>query len=205
MNNSLISTVDTVKTDTFYKPKEPPNALKWTRNENLNDLILSPFVTTHINKKYMPLDTAIGDFNYDNINDLLLITCFINEERLRLEPKTIKRQLLLFTGQKDKSYKLFAKNWDAIPCINCCGMADPFGGVAINKGEVSIIEYCASNCKAIDKYIFKYDKAKGNLFLDNLISEWFCFYYEDYERDTTKFIGNKKVSLKTFDILKDDE
>lgn len=200
-----ISNIDISKIDTVYTLKEPPNALKWIRHENFNNINLPSSVTIYIEKKYQPLDTAMGDFDFDNISDLLLVTCFEKEDSLRFDPKTLKRQLFLFAGQIDNSYKLVAKNWNAIPCINCCGMGDPFGGISISKGEVSIIEYCASNCKSIDKYIFKYDKSKNNLFLDNQISESFCFDYQDYYRDTTNFIGNKKVSITAFDILKEDE
>jgi hypothetical protein len=196
---------DSTKADPIHTFKRPPGAILWIRHENFNDIQLPPEVAKLIGNKYLPLDTAMGDFNLDNINDLLLVTYFTREERLRYSSKPTKRELLLFAGQRDSTYKLVTRTRNAVPCIGCCGMGDPFGGIRLSNGELTIIQYCASNCKSLDQYTFRFDKASNQLLLNNKINESFCFNYQDYSRSTTSYTGRKKTSLSAFDIFKEDE
>jgi hypothetical protein len=147
--------------------------------------------------------------------NLVLVTSIINEDSVRtygilndknfrFDSLALKRQLLVFTGQRDGSYKLACKNLNAIPCLDCCGMTDPFGGIAIKNGQIRITQYCASNCKGISEYRFKFLSEKNNWYLDKIIEESYCFDYKDYALDTMTKKDFGKVSLKTFDINRDD-
>jgi hypothetical protein len=194
-------TIFVTHSDTVKKIK---GVIYWDRESTLTKIILPSTITTYIGKNYEPLDTALGDVNNDKIVDLLLVTCIHNEDSLRYERKTFRRELLLFLGQSDGSFKLTFRNKNAIPCINCCGMSDPFGGVSMKEEKISIINYCASNCKSLDKYNFKFDTKGNNWYLDNIISESFCFDYQDYTCDTTKMRGLKRVAINVFDIINED-
>ena len=172
-------------------------------------------ITQYIAARHEPFDSAVGDINGDNIADLVLVTSIINEDSVRIygllndknfrfDSLPLKRQLLVFTGQRDGSYKLACKNLNAIPCLDCCGMTDPFGGIAIKGEQILITQYCASNCKGISEYRFKFLSEKNNWYLDKIIEESYCFDYKDYTLDTMTKKDFGKVSLKTFDINKDD-
>ena len=187
--------------DTVKKIK---GVIYWDRESSLTKIVLPSKLTTYIDKNYEPLDTALGDVNGDKIGDLLLVTCIHNEDSLRYEPKTIRRELLLFFGQSNGSFKLILRNKNAIPCINCCGMSDPFGGISMREGKISIVNYCASNCKSLEKYNFKFNTKDNNLYLDNIINESFCFDYQDYTCDTTIMKGLKRVGINVFNIIKEE-
>jgi hypothetical protein len=202
----------TILPDSVIKRK---GVLEFDRRDLSKQTLLPATITQYIAAGHEPFDSAVGDINGDNIADLLLVTSTINEDSVRtygilndknfrFDSLPLKRQLLVFTGQKDGSYKLACKNLNAIPCLDCCGMTDPFGGVAIKYGQILITQYCASNCKGISEYRFKFLNAKNNWYLDKIIEESYCFDYEDYSLDTMTKKDFGKVSLKTFDINKDD-
>jgi hypothetical protein len=201
IKKSINDTTILTHSDTIKKIK---GVIYWDRESTLKKIILPSKLTTYIGKNYEPLDTALGDVNGDKIGDLLLVTCIHNENSLRYEPKTNKRELLLFIGQSDGSFKLTFRNKNAIPCINCCGMSDSFGGISMQEGEISITNYCASNWKSLEKYNFKLNKKDNNLYLDNVINESFCFDYQDYSCDTTKMKARKRIGINLFDIIEEE-
>jgi hypothetical protein len=83
-------------------------------------------------------------------------------------------------------------------------MTDPFGGIAIKNGQILITGYCASNCKGISEYMFRFLPEKNSWYLDKIIEESYCFDYEDYSIDTMTRRDFGEISLKTFDINKED-
>ncbi|HEY6435033.1 MAG TPA: hypothetical protein VIY47_00460, partial [Ignavibacteriaceae bacterium] len=169
--------------------------MKWNRKYLSRKTFLPTSITKYMAIEHEPFDSAVGDINADNIPDLLLVTSILNEDsirtngiindrNIRFDSLPLKRQLLVLTGQKDGSYKLELKNFDAIPCLDCCGMTDPFGGIAVKNGQIVITEYCASNCKGISEYRFKYLSFQKSWYLDKIIEESYCFDYQDYSLDT---------------------
>lgn len=188
--------------------------LEFDRSYLSKDAILPVSITKYITKGHEPFDSAVGDINDDNLPDLLLLTSVINEDSvntnailtdkyIRFDSIPMKRQLLLFTGEKDGSFTFRCRNWNAIPCRDCCGMTDPYGGIAIKNGTLMITEYCASNCKGITQFHFKYDSAKKNWFLALAIEESYCFNFQDYSLDTLTSKELGRISINKFDINKD--
>lgn len=198
--------------DTISKYK---GVLEFSRKYLSKQTILPAQITKHITEGHEPFDSAVGDINGDNINDLLLVTSIINEDSVsvygivnnknfRFDSLPLKRRLLVFAGQKNGGFKLECKNENAIPCLDCCGMTDPFGGIAVNNGEIVITQYCASNCKGISEYRFRYQKANNNWYLDKVIVESYCFDFENYSLDSLPKKDFRKVSIKKFDINVDE-
>lgn len=198
--NSSEKNIDSISKPNQTLSKKSEDVLKWNRDNSLDKIILRNSIAKYITKGYEPLDTASGDINGDNISDLLLVTSIINEDSIRYESTEFKRELLLLLGQNDGSYKLYCRNTNAIPCINCCGMTDPFGGISIMNGQIVILEYCASNCKAISEFSFKYSQLQKTWFLEKVIKEFYCFDYENYSRDTTMLKDFGKIAINKFDI-----
>lgn len=200
--------IESEKLDTMHKMRElkiPDGALLWTRSITDNTIALSPYVAKHIAPKHVPLDTALGDANKDGILDLLLVTCNQNETQFRHSGKLINREMLLFLGAKDGSYRFVCRNRNAIPPINGGGQGDPFGGISVKSGSISITEYISSNCKSISRYTFRFLNKQSNWYLDNIINESFCFDYQDYTRDTTLMTKSKRVAINRFDIVTETE
>jgi hypothetical protein len=190
--------------------------LKWNRDELPDRILLSSSIIQYITKGHEPIDTALGDINGDSVPDFLLVTGIIaedslnvdkiiNDRRIPFDSGKLKRQLLILTGQRDGSYKLGCRNLNAIPCLDCCGMTDPFGGISIKNGQITITEYCASNCKSVSEFSFNYSIQKKNWYLNKLVHESFCFDYQEYTCDTFQMKGNKKMPINKFDITKHNQ
>ena len=201
-----------IRSDSVTKRK---GVVEFRRKYLSRQTILPAIVTMYITAGHEPFDSAVGDITGDNIADLLLVTSIVNEDSVRtygilndkgfrFDSLPLRRQLLVFVGQKNGTYKLGCQNSNAIPCLDCCGMTDPFGGIAIKDGEIVITEYCASNCKGVSEHRFKYLSSDSNWYLDKVIEESYCFDYQDYSLDTLTVRDFGKVSIKKFDINNDD-
>jgi hypothetical protein len=199
---TLKDTVNIVRLDSAYPGHE---AFNWNWERPTEKIILSSFITKYIKKGQEPIDTFLGDINNDNILDLLLVTGIIGEDSLRFSKIDLPRELLVFTGKDNKSYKFLFKNPKAIPCRNCCGMSDPYAGMAIKNGQIIINEYCASNWKSISEYRFRYNTKLADWLLDTVVHESYAFDHEYYNLDTTTQKDFGKKSLRRFVIYEDDE
>jgi len=136
---------------------------------------------------------------------LVVVTGKPREDTLRFNSPNLPRHLLVFLGQKDGGYRFLFRNEKAIPCVNCCGMTDPYAGMSIKKGRLTINEYCASNWKSISEHRFRYAPKLHEWLLDTVVTETYAFHYEHYELDTTTRRDFGKVSLKTFVMYKDQD
>ncbi len=199
-----------IRSDSSSKNK---GVLKWNRKYLSRERFLPSSIIKYLAIGHEPFDSAVGDINGDKIPDIILVTSIIsedsirvnsivNDKNIRFDSLPLRRHLLVLTGQRDNSYKLELKNFNAIPCLDCCGMTDPFGGIAIKDGQIVITEYCASNCKGISEYRFKYLDFQKSWYLEKIIAESYCFNFQDYSLDTTTNQDFGKVSLKNFDINK---
>jgi hypothetical protein len=204
INNSIIqSSADTSIIKHLDSAEKIKGIIHWNRKSISKNIILPPKIIANIEKNYEALDTIKGDINNDKIDDLLVITSIKNESSLEFsESKIFKRGLHLFLGQSDGSFEFLLSNKNAIPYIGLCGQGDSFGGASIQNGEISIIEYCASSCKSLAKYNFKFEQKDSNLFLDNIIHESFCFDYKDYSSDTITMKISDRIKINKFDISK---
>ena len=194
--------VPEVRTDSAYPGHETFN---WDWKRPTEKIILSSSITKYIKKGQEPIDTFSGDINNDKILDLILVTGIIGEDSLRFSGIDLPRELLVFAGQRNNSYKFLFKNPNAIPCGNCCGMSDPYGGMTVKLGQIIINEYCASNWKSISEYRFSYNTRLSDWLLDTVITESYAFDHKYYTLDTTtkKDFGEK--SLRYFIMYKDEE
>jgi hypothetical protein len=199
---AIKDSVPEVRYDSTYPGHE---AFNWNWERPKEKILLSPSITKYINKGQAPIDTFSGDINNDNIPDLILVTDVIGEDSLRFSGIDLPRDLLVFAGKSNKTYVFLFKNPKAIPCGNCCGMSDPYGGMTINKGQIIINEYCASNSKSISEYRFRYKSKLADWLLDTVVTESYAFDHYYYSLDTTTKKDFGKKSLRNFIMYKDEE
>ncbi|WP_046367246.1 hypothetical protein [Flavihumibacter petaseus] len=186
---------------------ENKGAFTWLSGREQHEITLPDSLAKYIARGHEAIDTVTGDINEDNINDLVLVTGLINEDSLRYEsgPINLPRHMLIFMGYKNNQYHFSFRNKKAIPCITCCGMSDPYCGMTVHKGWIVLQTYCGSNCKSLSEHRFRYYPKAKDWLLDSVISESYCFYYEQYELDTLTRKDFGKVSLKTFVLYEDEE
>lgn len=181
------------------------SAFNWSWERSGEKIILPLSVTRYISKGQEPMDTFSGDINNDGIRDLVLVTRTVGEDTITFSRDYLLRELLVFSGQQDRSQKFLFKNTKALPCRTCCGMSDPYGGMTVKTGQIIVNEYCGSNLKAVSEYRFGYNGKRKDWLLDTIVTESYAFYYEQYRLDTTtqKDFGLK--SLRTFSLYNDEE
>lgn len=181
------------------------SAFNWDGERRTEKIILPAAITKYISTTQEPMDTFSGDVNNDNIPDLILVTRMIGEDTIPFSRDYLFRELLVFSGQQNKSHKFLFKNARAIPCRTCCGMSDPYAGMKIKKGQIIINEYCGSNWKAVSEYRFRYNTNLADWLLDTIVRETYAFHYEHYKLDTTTQKDFGKKSLRTFEMYKEEE
>lgn len=156
-------------------------------------------------KNQEPIDTLSGDLNEDDIPDFVVVTGTSKEDSLQFSSHNLPRHLLVFLGRGNGDYDFLFRNEKAIPCINCCGMTDPYAGMSIKKGQLIINEYCASNWKSISEHRFRYVPNLHDWLLDTVVTEAYAFDYEHYGLDTMTKKDFGHVSLKAFVMYKDED
>jgi hypothetical protein len=160
-----------------------------------------------IPENYTTLDTASGDLNLDPYPDIILILKKNGEDSTSdVIEHPEKRPLLILLGQQDKSYKLAARNDNAVYCVDCGGvMGDPFQEVVIKKGYFSIEHYGGSGWRWTRTITFKYSTTENYWYLYKDGGN--SFHATDPEKVTTKISTIKdfgKVAFNKFDIYKDN-
>src|SRR5436309_2057527 len=111
-----------------------PNA----QNIGAKKVTLSTGLVKFLPKGYAILDTASGDLNFDNFQDLILVLTTIGEDTAR-DADDYKRPLLILLGHADKSFSLAARNDDVVYCFQCGGVfGDPYDGVDIKSGFFTV-------------------------------------------------------------------
>jgi hypothetical protein len=159
-----------------------------------------------IPKGYELLNSASGDLNLDPYPDLLLVLRQANEAETSdaaLHPG--KRPLLIFTGGPGHTYRLAARNDNAVYCVDCGGMmGDPFTDIVIKHGYFSIEHYGGSAWRWTRIITFKYAPAEENWLLYKDGNE--SFHASEPDKITTKTYTVKnfgRVPFARFDIYKD--
>lgn len=157
-------------------------------------------ITKYIPNNYFVLNIATGDLDLDNIEDIILVVRKDNEDKTsNVIDHPEKRPLFILIGKSDQSYKLAAKNNNAVLCFDCGGvMGDPFVGITIKEGYFSIEHNGGSNWRWIKTATFKYSKEKVN---------WYLYKDEGIDYHTTAL--NESVSkvktAKDFGIVPFEE
>jgi hypothetical protein len=164
-------------------------------------------LNTFIPKGYTELYTAYGDLNLDQYPDAVLVLKKDGEDTTSdVVEHPEKRPLLILIGQADKSYKLTARNDNAVYCVNCGGMmGDPFQEVVIKKGYFSVEHYGGSANRWTRVITFKYAAAGNNWYLYKDGGESFNANIPDKVKTTVKTTKNfGKIPFDKFDIYKEN-
>lgn len=129
--------------------------------------VLPPALAPFVPEGYTALDTTSGDLNLDTYPDMTLVLKKNGEETTSdVVEHPERRPLLLLLGQGEGTYKLAARNDNAVYCIDCGGMmGDPFMDVVIKKGYFSVEHYGGSGWRWTRTITFKYSPADSTWYL----------------------------------------
>lgn len=155
---------------------------------------------------YSILDTASGDLDGDPYPDKLLLLKKKGEDTSSdVTEHPEKRPLLVLAGQQDGTYKLAARNDNAVLCVDCGGvMGDPYMRLVIKGGYFSVELAGGSSWRWTRTVTFRYASGEHNWFLykDGRGS----FHASEPDKIETRLYTVKdfgKVSFEQFDVYKD--
>lgn len=155
---------------------------------------------------YSVLDTSLGDLNLDQYRDLILVLKKKGEDTTSdagEDPE--KRPLLILLGIEANSFKLAARNDNAVYCFDCGGMmGDPFVNVVIREGYFSVEHYGGSAWRWTRTVTFKYSPSDTYWYLHKDGGD--SFHAADAENITTEIRTEKdfgKIPFDKFDIYKE--
>lgn len=173
--------------------------------EDIKDL--PPSLAQFVPEGYTDLDTTSGDLNLDQYSDMIMVLKKNGEDTTSdVIEQPEKRPLLILLGQADNTFKLAARNDNAVYCIDCGGMmGDPFMQIVIKKGYFSVEHYGGSAWRWTRTITFKYSPADNYWYLHKDGGD--SFHAAEPEKVTTKVHTTKdfgKVPFDKFDIYKED-
>jgi len=169
-------------------------------------IVVPANLKTFIPKGYHALSLTKGDLNRDAYSDAILVLYKKGEEKTSdVINHPEKRPLLILTGQADKTYKLAARNDDAVYCVDCGRqMGDPFTGITIKNGYFSVEHYGGSGWRWTRIITFKYSPADKNWFLYKDGGERFQAITHEEVKTAVKTVKDfGKVPFINFDIYKE--
>ena len=156
-NATTVATSAAPTSSATAAPEAPVTATLPAETDSL--AAVRPFVPAG----YQVLDVATGDLNRDAYPDKLVALDTLLVDSLRRESEA-RRPLLLLTGQPDGTYRLAARNDNAIMCSGCGGMmGDPYQQLVIKNGYFSVEHYGGSNWRWTHILTFKYDAGRPPL------------------------------------------
>ena len=163
-------------------------------------------VSAFVLPNYGILDTTTGDLNGDPYPDKLLVLKKRGEDTSSdVTEHPEKRPLLILTGGADGTYKLAARNNNAVLCVDCGGvMGDPYMRMVIKNGYFSIELAGGSSWRWTRTITFRYAPGEHDWFLfkDGRGS----FHAADPDKIETKLLTTKdfgQVRFNRFDVYKD--
>ena len=169
---------------------------------------LPSFLDQFIPEGYTLLDTISGNLNLDQYQDMIVVLKKIGEEETsNVVDNPEKRPLLILLGQADNTFKLAARNDNAVYCVNCGGMmGDPYVRVVVNDGNFSIEHYGGSAWRWARNITFQYSPEDENWYLYQDVDE--TFHASEHEDVTSKIRTTKdfgKIPFEEFDIYEEYE
>jgi hypothetical protein len=155
---------------------------------------------------YSVLKATKGNLNCDNIDDIVLVLKKDGEKDNWESDQPEKRPLYLLIGQSDGSYKLAAKNDNAVYCVHCGGvMGDPFVGITIKNGYFSVEHYGGSAWRWTRIVTFKYSDAEKTWFLHKDGGEYFHVLKEEQTETKVKTVEDFGiVPFEQYDLYKEE-
>jgi hypothetical protein len=158
-------------------------------------------------KGYDVLNITKGDLNRDAYPDAIMVQGKKDEKNTSdviAHPE--KRPLLLLLGQANKTYKLGARNDNAVYCIDCGGqMGDPFTNITIKNGYFSVEHYGGSGWRWTRIITFKYSTPEKSWFLHKDGGERFHATSGEEVKTSVKTVKNfGKVLFQKFDVYKEN-
>lgn len=115
---------------------------------------------------YSVFDTAAGNLNLDNVDDVVMVLQRSAQDTLATEEDTEARPVLLLIGQGNGQYKQVARNDQLVYCADCGGiMGDPYSGITIKKGYFSIEHLGGSAWRWTRITTFKYSPTDSTWYL----------------------------------------
>lgn len=161
--------------------------VSFARQKSVRDTIILPEkILKFIPKGYALIDTAMGDLNLDNFQDIILVLKTIGEDTA-LDATEYKRPLLLLLGGADKTFTLAARNDNVVYCYQCGGaFGDPYDGVTIKKGLFAVYHFGGTNDRWSNEITFKYSKANGEWYLLKIVDKGWNVFNLDKVDSTVK-------------------
>lgn len=116
---------------------------------------------------YTILDTATGDLNKDDLDDLIVLYRKINEEETSdVVDNPEKRPLAIYLGVGLDTFRLAALNENVAYCYDCGGMmGDPYQAIVIKNGYFTVEHYGGSGWRWTRYVTFKYSPKEGMWYL----------------------------------------
>lgn len=131
----------------------------------VNPTVLSG-ISEFISQDYKVLFLTLGDLNNDGIEDVILVLNKEGEDSLSTYENPLKRKLLLFLGQKDKTYKLAAQNENVVYYYGYdMNFKESFEDISIVKGTFSVSHYGGFAQRWGRTDVFAYDPSDKNWYL----------------------------------------
>jgi hypothetical protein len=195
---------DTValKTDTLTQEQFEAAS---TKSDDYEENSLPSNAHDFIPQEYGLLGSARGDLNRDSLEDMVLVLYKKGEDTSDMDHPA-KRPLLLLIGQPDSTYKLAAKNDNAVYCKNCGGMLGaPFQDIVIKNGYFSVEHYGGSAWRWTRTITFKYAAEENKWYLHKDGHE--SFHVDEPKKVKSKILTTKdfgKVAFEDFDAYKQD-
>lgn len=161
----------------------------------------------YIPKGYMLLDSASGDLNRDEYEDMILVLNKPDEkETSDVSAHPTLRPLLLLLGQSSRTYKVVARNDKTVYCVDCGGMmGDPFTQIVIKNGYFSIEHYGGSSWRWGLITTFKYSTTNKTWYLYKQGSQ--TMHTSDPDKVKTTITTAKNfgiIPFSKYDIYKED-
>jgi hypothetical protein len=163
-------------------------------------------ISAFVPPSFEVMDSVSGDLNNDGQVDVVVLLRAIGEDTmLQLEENYIKRPLLILVGKADGSFKLAARNDNAVYCRECGGaFGDPYASLSIADNTFVISHYGGSSWRWSREITFAYSsKEKGWMLVKDGGSE---FNVADPEKVTESYrtaADFGKVTFEKFDIYQD--
>lgn len=148
------------------------------------------------------LDTTKGNLNLDEFPDYALV--LKNNKEDEENGAEFVRPLLLIAGNADRSLTLAARNDRVVFCKICGGVfGDPFDGIIIKNGFISVEHYGGSNWRWTRIITFRYSKEDKTWLLSRDGGD--SFHTANPEKIETDIKTVKDFGRVTFDAYKNFE